>query len=132
MGFFGRARFGRFVGRGTLRAPGEFSADSVALEVERDSSIGTLLAGSVIVTRPSAPPFKVPFFGKERPRLKVLRIEASEVHLEGVDVEVLRADRIALGPDCHVARVIGEVMAVDPSSHVGPESRSPPPHGISR
>lgn len=127
-----RATFGRFVGAGSLEAPRGLTAGSVTLEVHRDSSIGQITAGSVVVKRPPGPPFKMPFFGKERPRLTVLRIEASEVRLDGVDVEVVRADRVDLGADCHVARVIGEVRSVDPSSHIGPESRSPPPYGIHR
>ncbi|MCI4357619.1 MAG: polymer-forming cytoskeletal protein [Thermoplasmata archaeon] len=126
------ARVGRFVGSGSLEAPGAITADRFSFEVLRPSTIGTLRASSVDITRPSALPFRIPFIGTDRPTLTVLRIEASEVRLEGVSAELIQADRIVLGPDCHIARVIGEVLAVDRSSHVGPESRSPRPHGLSR
>ncbi|HEV2519732.1 MAG TPA: polymer-forming cytoskeletal protein [Thermoplasmata archaeon] len=129
----GDVHCGRLVGSGGLTVPGRLTADRIAFDLHRDSSIGTLLAGSVLFTRPAAKlPFRLPFIGQERPILTALRIEAMEVQLEGVTAELVRAERISLGPGCHVARVIGPVVAVDPSSHVGPESRSPPPHGISR
>ena len=127
------AQVGRLVGSGNLEIPGTLTADQMVFDVERDSTIGTLRASSVVVTRPAALlPFKLPFIGKERPTLTVLRIEAHEVRLDGVSVEYLKAERIFLGPNCHVARVSGEVVSADPSAHVGPESRSPPPYGISR
>jgi hypothetical protein len=129
----GDAQFGRLVGSGSLGASQTVSAEQVVFHVERDSTIGTLLARSIVVTRPPALlPFKLPLIGKERPTLTVLRIEGQDVRLDGVSVEYLKAERIVLGPDCHVARVSGEVVSADASAHVGPESRSPPPHGISR
>ena len=129
----GEARIGRWAGEGALTVRGTIRAERFAFRADRDSRLGTLIAGSVTVQRPPpALPFhlKIPFFGTERPTVDALRIECSDADLDGVTVEVLRADRIVLGPDCHVARAIGTLVRVDRRAHVGPESRSPPPYGI--
>ncbi len=126
------ADFGTLIGRGGLQVPGPLAAQRVAYEITRDSAVESITSPTVGITRPSAPPFRIPGLTPDRPTLKVLRMEAEEVRLEGVTVEVLKADRIVLGPDCHVARLFGTVAEADPTSHVGPESRSPPPHGIWR
>jgi len=126
------ARCGRLVVEGAIESPGALDAESVAIHFDRDSRIETLRAPTITVTRPAGLPFKLPLIGKDPPTLTVLRMEGSHVELQGTDVEFLRADQIVLGPGCHVARVIGDVVKVDPTSHVGPESRSPPPYGIRR
>lgn len=65
-------------------------------------------------------------------RLTVTTIEATEVDLEDVEVEYLRADRIRLGPGAQVARLDGTVTSQHGTAHVGPVSRSPKPYGLSR
>jgi cytoskeletal protein CcmA (bactofilin family) len=62
----------------------------------------------------------------------VERIEAESVELSAVDVDLVHAPAIVLGAGAHVTTVEGTVVRRHPSARVGPESRSPPPHGLSR
>ncbi|MCI4348862.1 MAG: hypothetical protein L3J93_01405 [Thermoplasmata archaeon] len=130
-------RAGRIVLAGGLEVSGSMTAELAHLELHHDSTVSLLRASALRVTRHIAfpfnlVPFRVPFIGPAVPGLTALRIEASEAELEGVTAEFLKADRIVLGPDCHIARVEGTILRQDPKAHVGPESRSPPPHGLSR
>jgi len=70
--------------------------------------------------------------GRSDAGLRVLRIEAKEVELEGVDVAYLRADRITVGADCRVGRYDGHILRTHPSSRLGPSSVSPLPYGMTR
>jgi hypothetical protein len=130
--FGGAVHAGRLVGRGALTVRGALTAERVNFDVSRDSTVESITADTVQITRPSQPPIRIPGLTPDPPTLTVLTIEAKEAILEGVSVEVLRADRVVLGADCHVARLIGNVVAADPRSHLGPESRSKPPYGIWR
>ncbi|MCI4349994.1 MAG: hypothetical protein L3K15_00535 [Thermoplasmata archaeon] len=67
-----------------------------------------------------------------RPMLVVDRIEAATVDLEATEVEFVRAPTIRLGRDAHVVRFEGNVVHRHTTAHVGPESHSPRPHGLSR
>jgi hypothetical protein len=62
----------------------------------------------------------------------VARIEAETVELSAVDVGFVRARQVVLGAGAQVTAVEGTIVRQHPSSHVGPESRSAPPHGLSR
>ncbi|HEY6238897.1 MAG TPA: hypothetical protein VIZ68_06925, partial [Thermoplasmata archaeon] len=84
----------------------------------------TLQADRVVVRRSG--------FRGRHATFEVRTIEAKEADLEGVVAEYVRADRIALGPGCQIARIDGEVTRVHASSHVGPVSRSPAPYGLTR
>jgi cytoskeletal protein CcmA (bactofilin family) len=118
----------RLVGNGTVHILGDAEATQVELRLHRASRIGSLKAEGVVVRR--RPGLPIP--GLTKPTLAVARIDAKTVELEGVDCGYLRADRITLGPDCHIARLEGKVVARHPSARVGPESRTPPPYGLTR
>jgi cytoskeletal protein CcmA (bactofilin family) len=128
---------GRLVLDGDLEVSGAVVSDLGYLRLHHASTVGTLKVATLDVARRIAfpfnlVPFRVPFIGPVLPHLSALRIEGVDVKLEGVSAEFLKADRIVLGPDCHIAHVEGTIVHQDPKARVGPESRSPPPHGLSR
>lgn len=127
---------------GHLDAGGDVSADSVSFDgrltargglvarrvegrLREASTVASIRARTLTLDR------HAPLFGRKG-ALSVLRIEAEEVRLSGTVCQYLKADRITLGPDCHIARLDGTVLARHPSAHVGPESSSPRPYGLSR
>ncbi len=109
---------------GRLLVDGELTAREVTGTLRDDSSVHTIRAERVTIRRGVR-------FGRRR-RLSVTLLEAREVTLEDVDVEYLKADRIALGAGAQVARAEGAVVSRHPTAHVGPVSRSPPPYGLFR
>lgn len=113
----------RFDGRLTVR--GKVVAKQVGGRLRGISRAEAILATTVAIDR------HAPLLGAKG-RLEVLRIEAEEVRLAGVQCQFLKADRIHLGPDCHIALLEGTVVERHPSSRVGPESTSPRPYGLSR
>lgn len=115
---------GRFEVRGTLRAP------RVVATVRGTSHIGTVEGGDVRFKLPSLPPILRSILPS--PTLDIDRIEATSVEIEGVTVQYLHADRIVVGRNCHVVRHDGTIVSCHSSSHLGPESRTPPPRGMSR
>ncbi len=115
---------GQFEIGGTLRAP------RVQATIRGVSHIGTVEGGDVRFTLPVRLPILRSIL--ESGTLDIDRIEAETVHIEGVTVQYLRAARIVVGPNCHVVRYDGTIVSCHPSSHLGPESRSPRPAGMSR
>jgi hypothetical protein len=118
--------------QGRLAIQGTLAAQSISGEVETLSSVAEIEADWIEIRR-RKPRFAI-FLLPPPPwhELEVQRIEAKEVHLAGVRVHRLKADRIFLGPDSHVEYVEGTILQRDKDAHVGPESESPPPHGLSR
>ena len=118
--------------QGRLAIQGTLRAQSISGEVESLSSVGEIEADWVEIRR-RKPRFAI-FLLPPPPwhELEVQRIEAKEVHLAGVRVHRLKADRIFLGPDSHVEYVEGTILQRDKNAHVGPESESSPPPGLSR
>jgi hypothetical protein len=120
--------------RGSVVVPGRMHARSISGEVDRLSHVGTLSADWIELRgRKGFPPF--PIFLLPPPpwrELVVQRIEATEVHLSCVRVHHLKADRIWLGPNAHVQYVEGTILERHKDAHVGPESESSPPPGLSR
>ncbi len=116
--------------RGEVRIPGKVSAHHVSADLEGDSSLGTVEAESVRLEARATNPLAA-LLG-HRVAVSVERIEAETVELAAVDVRFVRAKRITLGRDSHVGAYEGTVVRAHPSSRVGPESRSPPPPGLSR
>ncbi len=149
---------GRLRWRGPLTAPslravqvifsggcdvaGRVDAEVVDGTLERPSRAEAIRAAAVRIRLPPRPLEKVvpppvrrladDLLGGRSPLLTVLRIEAGEVELEGVDAEFVRAERIRLGPYSRVARYEGTLTAVDSSAIVGPASISPRPYGLAR
>ena len=110
---------------GGVSVAGHVDSPIVEGHLRRASRIGTLRAQHVRIVR-APPPFG------SRGSLVIDRIEASEVELEGVDCEYLRADRVRLGADSHVTRLDGQVVRRHRTAFVGPRSWEPVPPGISR
>jgi cytoskeletal protein CcmA (bactofilin family) len=122
-----------------LTGTAEISGDLEAMGVARarfrgDSEIGTVRAKRVELYGP--PTSLVPtllrrVFGGSA-TVRIGRVEADSVELSAVDVAFVHAREIVLGPGAHVTAVEGTIVRQSSSSRVGPESRSPPPHGLSR
>ncbi|MGA9839567.1 MAG: hypothetical protein WBF81_04865 [Thermoplasmata archaeon] len=120
---------------GAAELPGDLEAAvSVRARFRGDSRLGTVRANAVALEGPPSAwiptMFRKVFGGSAR--IHVNRIEADTVALSAVDVQFVHAREIVLGPGAHVTEVEGKVVRRHPSSRVGPESRSDPPHGLSR
>jgi cytoskeletal protein CcmA (bactofilin family) len=121
---------GAFRLQGVARIPGTLRAVEVSAELKDTSRFGPVIAREVrIHGKPSNLVDKALFHDRN---VSVDRIEADSVDLEGVKVAFIRSPRIILGRDCHVTEVEGTIVRRHPSSHVGPESRTPPPYGLRR
>ncbi|MGC2289302.1 MAG: hypothetical protein WA688_05530 [Thermoplasmata archaeon] len=119
--------------QGRLAIKGTLAAQSISGEVDSLSSVGEIEADWIEIRRRK--PFLPSLFLLPPPswhELEVQRIEATEVHLAGVRVRRLKADRVFLGPHTHVEYVEGAIVQRHKDAHVGPESESPPPPGLSR
>lgn len=119
-----------FVAEGELEVPGDVEAARVDLRFRGKSRLGNVRAATVrLAVRPPNPIEMV--LGRQLP-VEVLRVEADSVELEGVEVRFVRAPEILLGRNAHVTEFEGKIVRRHPSARVGPESRSPPPHGLTR
>jgi cytoskeletal protein CcmA (bactofilin family) len=118
--------------QGRLAVQGKLVAKSISGEVDTLSSVAEIEADWIEI-RTRKPRFQL-FLLPPPPwhELEVQRIEATEAHLSGVRVHRLKADRVFLGPDAHVEYVEGTIIQRHTDAHVGPESESPPPPGLSR
>jgi cytoskeletal protein CcmA (bactofilin family) len=123
-------RAGSLVGEGTLEVAGEVEASHVAFRFRERGRVGSFRATDLRLTvRPPSPVEMV--LGHDR-AVVVVRVEAESVELEGVDVRFVRAPKIVLGRNAHVTEYEGKIVRRHASARVGPESRSPPPHGLTR
>jgi cytoskeletal protein CcmA (bactofilin family) len=113
-----------------VEIPGAVEGVEVDLLLSGDSRLGTVRARSVRILRKPPNPFEK-VLGRS-PAPPVDRVEADHVELEGVDVAFVRSPEIILRRDAHVTEVEGTILRRHPTARVGPESRSPPPHGLSR
>ncbi len=120
--------------QGSANVPGELvSLTGFHARFRGDSTLGPITARDVVLRGP--PPGLVPsilrrVFGGSA-HVVVERIEAERVELSAVNVAYVCAPAVVLGPGAHVAEVEGTILRQHPSAHVGPESRSRPPHGLS-
>lgn len=94
------------------------------------SRIGSIVAKELVVRGPVRSVVDRAF--GRTPEASIDRIEGDRVSITGVDVALVRAPEVRIGPGCHVVAVEGRIVAAHPSSRVGPESRSPPPYGLRR
>ena len=115
---------------GSAEVPGETVAREVDLRFRHPSRLGSIRATTARLSL--RPPNPVELVFGRRIAVSVTRIEADSVSLEGVDVRFVRSPSIVLGRDAHLTEYEGTIVARHPSARVGPESRSPPPHGLSR
>jgi cytoskeletal protein CcmA (bactofilin family) len=120
---------------GGAEIPGDLeSLLHVRAKFRGDSRIGAIRARSVVLAGPPSALIPTLFrkvFGGSAV-VSIGRIEADTVELAAVDVEFVHAREITLGAGAHVRELEGTVVRRHPSSRVGPESRSPHPHGLSR
>lgn len=127
-------RAGQVFFRGRMAVGGTLAARTISGEIEALSTVGTIEADWLDVRRRRSlrdfPIFLLP--PPAWNELQVDRIEAAEAHLAGVRVRRLISDRIWLGPDAHVEYIEGTIVSQHRDAHVGPESESPPPPGLSR
>jgi cytoskeletal protein CcmA (bactofilin family) len=121
---------GSFVGDGKLELGGTLAAADVEVTFRAASHVGTIRASRVRLALVAPNPVEL-VLGRQI-LVQVDRIEADEVDLEGVDVAFVRSPRIRLGRDAHVSGYEGVIEKQHPSARVGPESRSPRPHGLHR
>jgi hypothetical protein len=119
---------------GEFAVPAGIKSRSLVAHLVGKSSTPWIEAETVVIDRPFGLPRLLERFGllEALPALRVERIEARDVYLEGVDVEYLRVKRAILGPGTHVTRIDGTIAKQDRHASVGPRSKTPPPHGISR
>lgn len=110
---------------GTVQAPGELNCPIIQGRLRGPSRVGAIHAQHVRIVRAGFP------FG-HRGALLADRIEATEVELEAVSVEYLRAERVTLGPHCQVTRLDGEVIRQHRTAVVGPVAYEAPPPGLTR
>ncbi|MCI4366601.1 MAG: hypothetical protein L3K08_02495 [Thermoplasmata archaeon] len=111
---------------GAAAISGEVRAGSIAITTIGPSKVGALRANSIRIAH------KGGRFAANPAALEVLEIEGKEVHLAGVIAQHVKADRISVGPGCRLSQVDGTVVSRDPSSHIGPQSKTPRPYGLSR
>lgn len=110
---------------GTIQAPGTVDCPMIQARLRGPSRVGAIHAQHVRIVRASFP------FGT-RGSLIADRIEATEVELESVSCEYLRAERVTLGAHCQVTRVDGEVIRRHRTAVVGPVAYEPAPPGLTR
>lgn len=115
---------------GEAHVPGEIVGRSVTARFTRNSTLGTVRAGSVVL-RGRTPNLFEKVLGREF-AVTLRRVEAEMVDLEGVDVKFVHAPSITLGRDAHITEYEGTIVRRHPTSRVGFESRSPRPYGLSR
>lgn len=120
---------------GTATIPGELRGlAAVRARFRGDSSIGSIRAKRVVLVGPPTaliPKLMRTVFGGSG-LVRVGRIEAESVEVSAVTVEFVRGNQVTLGPGSHVREVEGTIVRRHPSSRLGPESWSRPPHGLSR
>jgi cytoskeletal protein CcmA (bactofilin family) len=120
---------------GSLELPKELEAVvSVRLRARGDSHVGEIRAKRVVVEGPPTaliPTLLRKVFGGNA-SVRVERIDADSVQLSAADVGFVHAKEIVLGAGAHVTALEGTVVRQHSTARVGPESRTPPPHGLSR
>jgi len=120
---------------GSATVPGDVVATGTVRATFRgDSTLGPIQGREVTLKGP--PPGLVPSLVRKvfggNAHVQVERVEADRVALEAVHVGLVRSKEIVLGPGAQVTEIEGTVVRQHPTARVGPESRSRPPHGLSR
>jgi len=119
---------GEFSLDGIAEIDGAIAAERVTARFRGPSHVGSIQAKSVTLRVRRSNPIEM-VLGRNL-AVPIQRIEADSVDLEGVDVRFLRARDIILGRDAHVSELEGHVVRRHASARVGPESKSPRPHGL--
>jgi hypothetical protein len=119
---------------GSFDVAGPVRAKTVIARVNAASQVPSIEAETVVLDRPTRIPRLLEQFGlfATEPSVRVDRIEARDVYLDGVDCEYVRSEHLLLGPGSHVTRLDGTVVRKHRSATIGPRSHTAPPHGLSR
>lgn len=103
--------------RGSLLAPGEIALQGdLDATLEGRSVVGPIRAGRVTIRRPTFPPWR------RSGELRTLRLEGTELRLEGVVAEFVKGTAIYVGAGCRLARVEGPIVERHRDSTVGPSA----------
>ncbi|MFZ0891643.1 MAG: polymer-forming cytoskeletal protein [Thermoplasmata archaeon] len=119
---------------GSFDVAGPILAKSVIARVTGPSQVPAIEAETVVLDRPTRIPRLLEQFGllSTEPTVRVDRIEARDVYLDGVECEYVRSEHLLLGSGSHVTRLDGTVVRKHRSATIGPRSHTAPPHGLSR
>jgi cytoskeletal protein CcmA (bactofilin family) len=115
---------------GAAEVPGVVEAEAVEARFDQDSHLGRIQARQVRLRGHVPNVVDRAFF--RHANVSIERIDADHVELEAVTVLFVRAPEIVVGRDASVAEVDGKIVRRHPSSHIGPESKSPRPYGLRR
>jgi len=115
---------------GGILVPDLIRADRVQLRPADRSRIGRIEGQEVRIRAKVAGPVEA-LLGAPL-EVVIGRVDGARVELEGVQVGLVHADEVVLGRHARVRTVEGTVRSAHRTSHVGPESRSRPPPGLSR
>jgi cytoskeletal protein CcmA (bactofilin family) len=116
--------------RGEVQVPGVVRAERCVAELAPGSSIGEI-RGTEVGLRGATPNVVRRVLGPVPP-VTVGRVEAASVTIADVRVGLVKGREIVLGPRAHVTAVEGTIVRQHPTSRLGPESWTPPPHGLHR
>ena len=116
--------------RGAATLPGSIVAASVEAALTGETALGVVRCRELRLRGP-APNLVQRVLGAAA-TATVERVEAETVVLENVRVRFVRAGRVELGRNAHVATLEGTVVRSHPTSRLGPESWSRPPVGLTR
>lgn len=91
--------------RGALNADGLVSADRLEIRMRGPSRIKEVGGGSVVVKQGRVAAVKRMFLGGVQESLTAELVEGDQLHLEYTQAEVVRGNRISIGPGCRIGRV---------------------------
>ena len=106
---------------GSVRCPGLISADWIDLNVQGRSEVGELAGAKIRVATDNAGNiFRwLSFGGSTNAGLTVAEVSGDEVTLEVTEAQVVRGDRVVIGPGCRIDRVeYRQSLEIHPSSVV--------------
>ncbi len=103
--------------RGKVQVGGRLTAPEILIEVDGDSSIGSIEGREITVRRPGG------FFRGSR-QLTTSEIAGTEVHLESTVASIVRGQGVTIGPHCRIGAVEATELTVHESSEVR-ERRTP-------
>jgi cytoskeletal protein CcmA (bactofilin family) len=116
--------------RGAVHVSGPVVGATIDASFDGNSALGAVRGGTVRLHGPAPNPVRR-VLGPEV-TVSVERIDAESVFLASARVGFVRASQIVLGPGARVASAEGTVAKAHRTSHLGPESWTPPPEGLRR
>lgn len=107
---------------GSVRCPGLISADYIDLTIQGRSEVGELAGAKIRVVRGNGLNVLrwLSMGGSTSSGLTVTEVSGDEVILEVTEAQVVRGDRVVIGPGCRIERLeYRQSIEVHPSSVVG-------------